>query len=398
MRRGLPLLIALLVVALTGFSTNGQSVIAGVPDTAPIFLWVRGDLWRVNPLDLNSAPVQVTQNGTISGPALSPDGLNIAYKVAAPVGLAALDRVQGAPGGIASFDLPADIYVLNVGSGTSQEIVGQPDNASLLVEGTPDNALIRSAPAWSPDGTSLIWTEMAFGSRDSELVVLNGRTSSGIRLFTGLPATTNPPQIAIAPSLATDGQTFMIVAWVTDDTGVTTIGAYASDGAWASIHALPSGESSVEQIAIVEMGDTQQVAVLYSSGDWALYPDFQAGNLAPYRDQHPEGPFMYAHGNPAQTFGISFGYLGDTGFFWEAFDPFDPQAASVAFPGAPGRITIAPSGRAIAFLGFPDYGSAAIYRDGELLPIPNTGSGTDKLSVGAILWGSAAWRENRFDL
>ena len=65
-----------------------------------------------------------------------------------------MNRIQTS-GLIADFDLPGDIDLLDLATGTVTQIAGQPADASLFVEGVADNATIRSTPVWSPDGITL---------------------------------------------------------------------------------------------------------------------------------------------------------------------------------------------------------------------------------------------------
>src|SRR5436190_1530339 len=102
----------------------------------PLILWIRGDLYTV--ASETSAPVAITQDGTISGPVLAPGERNIAYKAASRVGLDALNRVTADNGSIAEFDLPGDIYLFDIDGRVPTLIAGQPADASLLVQGVPD--------------------------------------------------------------------------------------------------------------------------------------------------------------------------------------------------------------------------------------------------------------------
>jgi len=367
--------IALLMLMLT-------PTIAQAPqDAEPIFLWVRGDLWQFDPLTLAMPPVQITTLGTISAPSLSPDSTHIAYKAAAQVGLDALDRVQ-TDGLIADFDLPADIYLYEIATGETTQLAAQPDNASLLVEGAADTALIRSAPAWSPNFIALAWVEFAFGATQAQLVIyeLGVGVSGAIPLDSSLPITGYPPRVAWGSG--------GIMVWITGADGATLFNFYdGSDGVLIARQFVPPSESVIEEAVWVEQGGESFPALLYSSGEWALFDELDAAPITTALL-----PQRTAQRLPDISFALAFGRLDDTGFFWEAFDPMQPDAASVAFPGAPSRVTLSPSGRAIAFLGFPAFGAAALYRDSELIAIPGTGSAVDELSVGAILWGATYWR------
>ncbi len=342
------------------------------PPNAPIFLWVRGDLWRIDPVDLTAAPEQITEGGTISAPVLSPDGAWIAYKAAAQVGIDALDRLE-TEGLIADFDLPSDLFVLNTVTGESRPLVGQPESPSLFVEGVPDRAVSRSAPVWSPDGESLAWTQIDFGSSQAALFILNRETMNGISVPIMMEV------FGIPPAVIWQGET--ITVWLTLPTGVTHVEQFTAAGIPTALTMIPQESigGSIEGLfslsnRLIILNDQGEWLEIFSDGSSAFVPSL-----------------MMTISGAESTYRIGFGHVADTGFFWEAFDPLTPEATSVAFPGAPSRVTLSPDGRSIAFLGFPDFGAAAIYRDGELLTIPNTGDDADKLNVGAILWGSPIW-------
>ena len=349
-------------------------------DAEPIFLWVRGDLWQFDPLDINTPPFQITTLGTISEPHLSPDDTRIAYKAASQVGLDALNRVQ-TDGLIADFDLPADLFVLDITTGQTTQIAVQPENASLFVDGVADNAVIRSAPAWSPDGTRLAWAEFPFGATQTHIVIYDLASSAVVSdtLDETLTITGVPPRVVWGSG--------GIMLWLTGAGGENLFSFYDANGTNIARQFVPPGEHAIEEAIWVEQGGESFPALLYSSGEWAMFDELNAApittTLLPQR---------VARMLPDISYTLAFGRLDDTGFFWEGFDPMTPEAASVAFPGAPSRVTLSPSGRAIAFLGFPEFGSAAIYRDVELIAIPGTGGDVDDLNVGAILWGSTFWR------
>ena len=101
---------------------------------------------------------------------------------------------------------------------------------------------------------------------------------------------------------------------------------------------------------------------------------------------------LVSRGAPQSSLALRFGVSPDSGFYWEAIDPLDPNGASIAFAGAPGRVTLSPSGRVIAAAGYPTYGAVSLWREGTIIPLSTTGSGADLLEVGTVLWGSTDWR------
>ena len=359
------MILIVLLLGMMPLSLQAQSL-------PPLILWVRGDLYMV--WDLNASPVQLTQNGTISGPALSPDGNMIAYKAASPVGLQALDRVQTS-GFIANFDLPGDIYVLNIPMLQPALVAEQPDDASLFVEGVPDNAIVRSTPAWSPDSTMLAWTELSFGSESPRLVIFDFAT----RIQT-IAADALPVEIVSgsAPEVRWGASGIAIIG----DAGELLI--YSPDGTLLSRPQLaPAEDETAQEYAWVNAAGLSLFGVLYDSGRWSLFDPTTGAE-----QQTEDIPLLV--GASENSLALRFGTLPDVGFFWETNEPSGETTASGAFPAPPSRVTLSPSGREVAFIGYPDFGGVAVWRSGEVIPVPGTGS--DSLAAGAVLWGATMWR------
>ncbi len=339
----------------------------------PLILWIRGDLYTVD--SASSAPRQITQNGTISGPQIAPDERIIAYKAAAPVGLAALDLIQSS-GKIADFDLPGDIYLFNIDGRVPTLLAGQPEDASLLVQGVPDKAIIRSAPAWSPDGSHLAWTEYAYPDGKPSLVIYNRVGGAMNTVAQDIPA---PLVQGAAPPLkwGTGGIALNISV---DATGEQDFIFYADDGTWLSSPRIAPVENDPALDDVwVESGSGAMLGVVYQSARWILF-DPKTG-VAQAAAEIPRLTTAQAGSHE-----LRFGSDPDKGLYWEIV------GETAAAPGAPGQVTLSPTGQAVAFTGFPSSGAVSVWRGGDGQTIPNTGSNLDELQVGAILWGYTYWR------
>lgn len=145
-------MIIVLLVLLIGSSAQS-------PLTSPV-LTIDGDLYRID----GSAVVALTSSGYVTDAVLSPDSRLIAYNDIPPVVREVYER-----GGGMSGPMPNDIHVLDLEAGQVRALTFQPDPAYYADASQPDNVLARSAPAWSPDGAGLAWTNYAF---DTSLVTL----------------------------------------------------------------------------------------------------------------------------------------------------------------------------------------------------------------------------------
>jgi hypothetical protein len=325
----------------------------------------------------------VTESGTISGPALSSDGGTIAYRAAAPVALEALGRLQVA-GEIADFDLPSDLFLYDLTSGTTARIAEQPADASLFVDGVPDRAIVRSAPAWSPDRARLAWTEFAFGAEGAaaSLIVYDQATRVHGTASVALPV------VRGAAPTPLWGEGGLAVEITVNDDGSRGYQLLTADGvAGPTVAAQVQPGERVEHVAwVAASAETTEAwfGVLFSSGRWALYDP--VSGLAVQTEGVPQ---LYARAAGAASPGLRFDVVPEIGFFWETVEPGSPAAAG-AYPAPPARVTLAPDGRTVAFLGYPDFSAAALYRDGAMVAIPGTGG--DGLAAGALLWGATGWR------
>lgn len=359
------------------------------PEPAPIIAWVRGDLWKLDPVEIDAAPRQLTRGGVISGYALSPDGRMIAFKAAAPLGLDALDRIEAA-GLIAEFDLPADIYLLDVASGQIALVAGQPDDASLLVADRPDRALVRSAPVWSPDGLQIAWTEFDFAvsvSPPPRLIVYDLATRTAYRAIDSIPAAVT---FGTAPALIWGASAVVISAGSGGGSALQFLFFRLNADRPAELLAVarvPSPNAETQEIVWVEDEGDGLLGILLTTGDWILI-DPRTGSVQPAEAT----PLLYSTTADDSSLGLRFGALPQTGMFWETVELGGATAASAAYVGAPGRVALSPDGREIAFLGFPTYATVAIWEAGGLLPLPATGEGENRLEVGSLIWGPMAWR------
>lgn len=368
-------LVTAALLALAAAPLLAQTTVNG----APLVLWIAGDLYTADPGTPALPPRPITHMGVISGPALAPTGEWVAFKAAAEVGLNALERIH-ADGLIAAYDLPADIYLIDPRTGSTALVATQPDGASLFTDGVADHAIVRSAPAWSPDGTRLAWLEFPFGGSEARLMQFDLA-----QRLTAATAITAPVVEGRAPAVIW-GAGGIALNLGLSASGDQEFRLITPGGAALSTALLrPTFNETVLIEAWVQDGERSLFGVLLSSGWWTLFDPATGAALPAGRS-----PEMIALRAPGSSLALRFSFSSDMGLYWEGRDPLPSDDAAPAFPSDPSRTTLSPDGRAIAFLGYPNYTSAALWANGSINAISETGG--DGLQVGAIMWGPAGWR------
>jgi hypothetical protein len=341
----------------------------------PLVFLAQGDLYAWSRTNPTITPL--TQHGTVSAPTLAPNDARIAYRALAQVNPDELANLQ-TEGFIADYDLPTDLSLLDPASGETALIAGQPVPPNLTMAG---GGRVRSAPAWSPDGEAVAWVESGFRETTAQIVVQRVDETQPGTLVTGMMLND-----ARAPEIRW-GRAGIAVRLTLQADGAQRFEVYTHEGApLSTINYAPPPDEYVQLYDWVRTGDTDLLGVLLSSGRWALFDAATGSEVA-----LPDVPALVSIqilAAPALRFGVS----PDMGFFWETVST-QPEAASVAFPGAPGSVALSPDGSAIAFTGYPEFGVLAVWQNGMIEPITETGSqSADSLFVSVILWGNMGWQ------
>jgi hypothetical protein len=370
-----------LVLIVWLLSLGAAAVAVGAQPQTPLVFWARGDLWTWSEADASAQPL--TADGTVSDAALSPDGMRLAYRVLSPVSRASLNQVESA-GFIADYELPTDIWLIDLATRTAVPITAQPPEAALFVPDTPI-PIVRSAPAWSPSGDALAWVEATFPANSGTGVISVHHLMSGEWSTPVMDIRAAEPYV---PELRW-GHSGLAVRTTLAADGPQVFAFFAADGTPLSSAALvPRNGELLQDFVWVWVVDQARdvLGVLYSSGRWALIDPLAGSELA------VSGvPALYSPGAAAAPV-IRFDVTPDVGFFWEAAFAQSTDA-SVAYSGVPGRVAVAPDGQAIAFTGFPEFGGLALWRSGVITPVAGTGS-TDAAALAAtnVYWQPVVWR------
>lgn len=353
-------------------------VLAQPPDP-PIILEADGDLWRWSEGD--PAPTPLTDTGYNFDATISPDGTTIAYLAYADITVDALET----QGGIGGGELPGDIWILDVASGESLQVIGQPEDASLFVSGVLDKGIARSEPVWSPDASMLAWTELSIPENVGSLVVYDFATDTATTIVPELPAQVGVP----VPLSLTWGEAGILLRSIEDFTSETLL-LYAVDGTPLGEFPVGSEERYVYTYLWLDMEGVERIAVLYGDGLWEVI-DPAAGEVS-LMDGVPQ---MVSALSPDTSLRVSLVSTGADQFTWQAV--YADGSPAHQWPAGffdPSTVTIAPSGEALAYNPYmpeamvydPD---GYIWRAGIVSPVPEA----DPEQYGVKMeWGPVIWR------
>jgi hypothetical protein len=362
------LFLLLLVVFLLSLPVHAQN-------DRPLVFLAQGDLWAWS----ETSPVitQLTQHGTVSAPTLAPNDARITYRALAAVNPDELANLQ-TEGFIADYDLPTDLYLLNPITAETVVIAGQPVTPNLTIAG---GGRVRSAPVWSPDGNAVAWVESGFRQTDAQIVMQALDDTQPQALVTGIVLNE-----ARAPEIRW-GRSGIALRLTLQADGTQSFAIYADDGSLLSVIAYtPPPNEYVQLYDWVRAGESDLLGVLLSSGRWVLFDAATGSEVVTIHV--PVLVSMNSLAAPALRFGVS----PDLGFFWETISA-NMETASVAFPGAPGSVTLAPDGNAIAFTGYPEFGALAVRRGDNIVVVETADiQPPNLLFVVSVIWGNMGWQ------
>ncbi|MCU0515019.1 MAG: hypothetical protein MUE40_20885, partial [Anaerolineae bacterium] len=242
-------------------------------DTAsPPLLAVAGGVVLQQTASNTLAPYAACQppEGIVAPPWLAATGTHFVLETQPEVVRQTL-LAQGSAGG---GPLPTNFFLCDRTTGTLYQIADQPLNPSFLAGDVPDNVTVRSAPAWSPDGSAVAWTEQTSGSAVYNLMIFNLAQLLVYQIpLAGLPA---PAGVPAPYPVLWGAEGIMVTVISLDDTTFQVIEAlYTFDaaGSFVSGAIIAVGGENADVILerlLITYQEREYLGLLYARKGWVL--------------------------------------------------------------------------------------------------------------------------------
>jgi hypothetical protein len=348
---------------------------------APLVFLKDGDLWKWD----GSAVTQITAWGYNERPVLSPDGKRIAYNSWATI---LVDQI--AAGQPFTGLVPSNIWLMDPITLNANRLVDQPPDAVLGQDLNTSKVIMRGTPAWSPDGTQLVWAELVTPGWQYQLVVYNLTTAAQSVIVASLPAPFSDGGFVVVHDVLWGGRGILVRNVAVNDALAEfeeRAYLYAPDGTF--IHDTLIGSSATEWAASVEWtqyNGQQYLGLVFLSGRRYLV-DPATGD----QQDMPALPELYstqAMNNTASAFiGTNIDAAGNITHPWNAVYPNRQQEQALNFSGDLPTIAVSADGQALAYISDAVY----VWQNGSLVTLPGTEGIGGAWDLG-IVWGPNAWR------
>lgn len=313
----------------------------------------------------------------ISGLTVSPDRTRFVVATQPKI-VTDVIEVQGGIGGGA---LPIDLWLCDMQNNLLRKIAEQPPNAVFMAGDVPDNITVRSYPAWSPDSSALVWTEM---QRDGTSTMMLYRLTTDT--IVQIPLTDVPVSYGIpAPPEPLWGSLgILFFSFGLDEItfeNIETVQVYDKDGIFVGESELNRGgelsEFITERILVTANG-TEYLGLLMSQSGWVL-----ANPLTGEKQPMFGLPELYSVDAPdglALLVQIDENYS----FNWQ-LNGLEGKPTFENYPRT--RIAISPDGTTVAL----GTGMIELWRAGSTTPMPGSDGFADDFRA-SIHWGTLRWR------
>lgn len=365
-----------ILAALAAFFTLSLSIQAVATNSLPLIVRIGGEsshflaMWN----GITLQPFEdVTADLRWGNPQLAPNGSYLAYTTYGQV-----NRRTPQPRGA---DVPTDVFLVPMAPtldfGSAQRIAAQPEDATYNADGT-GTYLVRTNPAWSADGTALVWAEYSSADGAARLVRYVVESASVDVLADDLPLRADDYRLGTLHWSAAG------VLYTLQEAQSTRLLIYSAEGERLHDHSLDFSAAAVwistpqgEQIALGRGAEMPYTYLLLAA---------ETGALMPFEET--QAPALSAHGvDPERSVSIS---AAPT--FWSVSVIGTSRSleglAAAPFPSA--QMALSPDGRLAAYV--DSEGSLhTISQDGVLITLTGSIFGLQPEPMHAIAWGAPRW-------
>ncbi|MCL4880146.1 MAG: SH3 domain-containing protein [Anaerolineae bacterium] len=350
------------------------SIVPASAQHPPLVFLMNGDLWKWSPGD--AQPTQMTQWGYNFRPVISPDGTRVAYKSWAELSVNAINDAGLFPG-----DMPANIWVMNVATLEAQRVADQP--AGVTVE---NGAIIRSDPAWSPDGNALAWIEMV-NANDFvfRLVTYDFVTGISKVMVPSLPLPFMDGGVYVPPvQWGSGGISYNIGSFDQNQNNFAqTVYVYQPDGSLTSATQVADFDSSY---VMEDFWFGGSIGLVYSSGQTAVLNPVN-GSIAPADGN----PVLQADGGVSANALLMSVQPGNGAYNvnWFVIDNFVNNLAQLPYFGITSYGGLAPGPDGMSFAYITD--ALYVWTQGQVIQVPGTQGLNDGFPGAAVVWAAEYW-------
>ncbi len=349
----------------------------------PVVVLLSGDLWSWSAA--SGTLKKLTNHGFNKEPVISPDNAWVAYNSWADVTVQAINNGMDYVG-----DLPSNIWLWNVATGQALRAAPQPPNAAFGPQSGWQNAVVRSTPSWSFDGTKLVWCEVALPDYAYRLATYDLKTGVYKVIVPNLPMPFQDAGLSVPrPRWGAGGIATQIIRFEGQGQPIDELLIHDENGKLLARHNV--GVEWVDWLWVAE-NEKAYIALLGKDAQWQLLDPLTGkrqpmnGLLEMYSLSLKEPTVIVGAKQPATGNLLDFRWQAAQGQRW-----LDLPLKIMPFQSY--TLSIAPDGQALAFASDALY----IWRNEQITKVPGT-QGLIRNGETGVAWGAVGWRVRRFGL
>ncbi|MBN1286789.1 MAG: PD40 domain-containing protein [Anaerolineae bacterium] len=369
------LVVLSLCLATAAFTYAGPAPAQTQAGDPLLLALIHGDIWAWDGAEL----AQLTTWGYNERPVISPDGRYFAYNSWSSI------FVEAGNPFVAGDDPPSNIWIGDLETGDFTRVSEQPADAGLI-SNREVSAILRSTPAWSPDGRRLVWSEVELPDYTYRIAGYDLDAGTTQVLVSSVPAPFNDAGVRTIPVWwGPGGIVTQVIRFTEFSLGEPDNELWLFDG--------DGGLQSVVNLGapyIYPFGWTT-----YNGKDYMgvfNYQNLKIGLVDPVGGtvRYVEGrPALRSRANPLNALSVEVRHNSDDAWdvtaAWQA--PWQETPLDVDYDLAwQHKIAPSPAAQAVAYIAEALY----IRRPGDTIKVPGTEGIAGEREAG-VAWGAVSW-------